>query len=117
MRDRLGLDDRYSFGRGQFMVVYMYGADRVTGGECYRPTVFDAGWKASAIAFLPSAPGPAQPGRTQDLATGSPSEPEVLHAVFPAAEVEACVVLGPLTNDPPETYKSVRLASDTSGTL
>lgn len=114
MRDRLGLDDPARFGRDRFMVIYVYGADRVADGMFFRPTVLDAGWKGSAIAFLPSPGGPARPGRTQDLATGQRAEPEVLHAVFPAAEVEACLVGRRLTRDPSATYKSVRLATGVS---
>ena len=93
------------------MVIYVYEADRVADGAFYRPTVLDAGWKGSAIAFLPSPPGPARPGQTQDLATGLPAEPEVLHAVFPAAQVQEIVIAGPLTQDPSNHYKTVRLAA------
>jgi hypothetical protein len=111
LRNRLGLDDASPYGRGQFMVIYVYEAARVADGTFYRPTVLDAGWKGSAIAFLPSPPGPARPGQTQDLATGLPAEPEVLHAVFPAAQVQEIVIAGPLTGDPSSNYKNVRLAA------
>ncbi|NLF69797.1 MAG: hypothetical protein GX575_12175 [Candidatus Anammoximicrobium sp.] len=111
VRDRLGLDDPVPYGRDQFMVIYVYEVARVADGAFYRPTVLDAGWKGSAIAFLPSPPGPARPGQTQDLATGLPAEPEVLHAVFPAAQVQEIVVAGPLTQDPSNHYKTVRLAA------
>jgi len=111
VRDRLGLDDPGPYGRDQFMVIYVYEAARVADGAFYRPTVLDAGWKGSAIAFLPSPPGPARPGQTQDLATGLPAEPEVLHAVFPASQVEEIVIAGPLTQDPSKHYKTVRLAA------
>ncbi len=114
MRDRLGLDDAGPFGRDGFMVIYVYGAHRVSEGRFYRPTVLDAGWKGAGIAFLPSPPNIAQPdiaqpGRTQNLATGEPAEPEVLHAAIAAAEVEVCLIAGPLTQNPPETYKAIRL--------
>ncbi len=36
-------------------------------------------------------------------------EPEVLHAVFPAAQIQACDVVGPLQEDPPNNYRSIRL--------
>jgi len=111
VRDRLGLDDSVPYGRDQFMVIYVYEAARVADGAFYRPTVLDAGWKGSAIAFLPSPPGPARPGQTQDLATGLPAEPEVLHGVFPAAQVQEIVIAGPLTQDPSNHYKTVRLAA------
>jgi hypothetical protein len=115
-RDRLGLDDAGTYGRDQFMVIYVYEAARVADGIFYRPTVLDAGWKGSAIAFLPSPSGPARPGQTQDLATGLPAEPEVLHAVFPAAQVQEIVIAGPLTKDPSSNYKTVRLAAPAAAT-
>lgn len=37
------------------------------------------------------------------------AEPEVLHAVFPAAQIQAYDVVGPLQEDPPSTYRSIRL--------
>lgn len=111
VRDRLGLDDPVPYGQDQFMVIYVYEAARVADVAFYRPTVLDAGWKGSAIAFLPSPPGPARPGQTQDLATGLPAEPEVLHAVFPASQVEEIVIAGPLTQDPSKHYRTVRLAA------
>lgn len=111
IRDRLGLDDSGSFGQGQFMVIFLYDATRVADGQFYRPTVLDAGWKSSAIAFLPSSASPPQPGRTQHLATGQPAEPEVLHAVFPAAEIEECVIAGPLQRNPADNYKAIRLGT------
>ena len=116
VRNRLGLDDSLRFGRGQFMVVYEYAADRVPGQKFARPTVLDADWSDVSAAFLPSVSGPAQAGRTQDLATGLAAEPEVLHRSFPANEVETCDVLGPLANDPPDDYRTVRLAGMTGGT-
>lgn len=108
VRNRLGLDDP-RFGRDRFMVAYIYAAARVPGDECYRPTVLDAGWSAVSAAFLPSEPGIAKPGRTQDLSTGEAAEPEVVHRTFPAKEVEHVMVLGPLTTDPPDNYKARRL--------
>jgi hypothetical protein len=108
VRDRLGLDDP-RFGQDRFMVLYTYVADRVPDDEFYRPTVFDAGWSDTSAAFLPSRPGTAIPGRTQDLTTGEPAELEVLHRTFPADQVEEFVVLGPLTGNPPDDYKPVRL--------
>ena len=109
MRDRLGLDDAGPFGRDGFMVLYVYRAERVPEDRFFRPTVLDAGWRGASIAFLPSPPGLAQPGRTQNLATGEPAEPEVLHAAIAAAEVEECLIAGPLTQDPPDAYKAIRL--------
>jgi hypothetical protein len=108
VRNRLGLDDP-RFGRDRFMVAYIYAADRVPGDEFYRPTVLDAGWSAVSAAFLSSEPGTAKPGRTQDIGTGEPAEPEVLHRTLLAQEVENVMVLGPLTTDPPDNYKAVRL--------
>jgi hypothetical protein len=110
VRNRLGLDDVGRFGRDGFMVGYVYDAGRAPGGEFFRPTVLDAGWADVSAAFLPSEEGSARPGRTQDLSTGDRAEPEVLHRSFPANEVEACQILGPLADDPPDAYKSVRLA-------
>jgi hypothetical protein len=111
VRDRLGLDDSGPYGQGQFVVVYVYDAARIADGRFYRPTVLDAGWGSSAIAFLPSPVAPPQPGYTQDLATGQPAEPEVLHTVFPAAEISQCIVAGPLQRDPSDRYKAIRLGT------
>jgi hypothetical protein len=111
VRNRLGLDDSGSYGQGQFMVIYVYDADRVTDGRFYRPTVLDAGWKSSAIAFLPSPAVTPQPGHTQDLATGQAAESEVLHAVFPAAEIQECIIAGPLRRNPADNYKAIRLGA------
>ncbi len=111
IRDRLGLDDSGPYGQGQFMVIYVYDVDRVAHGRFYRPTVLDAGWWSSAIAFLPSAAVAPQPGRTQDLGTGKPAETEVLHAVFPAAEISQCIIAGPFRRDPSDRYKAIRLGT------
>jgi hypothetical protein len=111
VRDRLGLDDSGPYGQGQFMVVYVYDAARVADDRFYRPTVLDAGWRSSAIAFLPSPAVRPQPGRTQDLATGEPAESEVLHAVFPATEILQCIIAGPLQRNPSDRYKAIRLGT------
>ena len=51
----------------------------------------------------------AQPGLTQDLTTGQEAEPEVVQRSLPAAQVDECIAMGPLADDPSVTYKKVRL--------
>jgi hypothetical protein len=112
MRNRLGLDDDARFGRGRSMVFESYEASRVPGSQCYRPTVLDAGWSPSSGAFLPHTGGTSVThGWTQDLRTGDQGVPEVIHAPFPASEMEGFEVLGPCVEDPPADYRSKRLGT------
>jgi hypothetical protein len=106
IRDRLGLDDPYRFGEGEPMIILSYSADRIQ-GAAYRPTVVDAGGFVSA-AWLPSSPADAT-GFTQDLRTGQPSCPEIIHKPFEAKKVTALVATEGCATRPATGYRQERL--------
>jgi hypothetical protein len=108
LRDRLGLDDPDRFGEGEPMIVLSYHADKIPDGAAYRPTVVDAGGFAVSAAWLPSSPGGAT-GFTQDLRTGKPSCPEIIHKPFPARQVASLTATEGFATGPATGYRQERL--------
>jgi hypothetical protein len=111
VRDRLGLDDQERFPAGSHLVLLTYEGSKIPDGACCRPTVLDVGWCPVAAAFRPHLSAAPEPGYTQDLKTGEPSEREVIHERFPANQIAAYYAVGPLKTDPPTDYRDKRLAS------
>ena len=108
LRDRLGLDDPDRFGEGEPMILLSYSADTIPGGAAYRPTVVDAGDSPASAAWLPNSPADAT-GFTQDLRTGQPNCPEILHKPFPARQVANLTATEGLVTGPADGYRHPRL--------
>jgi len=108
IRDRLGLDDPDRFGEGEPMIVLSYQADKIPDNAVYRPTVVDAGGFAVSAAWLPSSPADAT-GFTQDLRTGQPSCPEIIHKPFQARQVASLTAMEGFATGPATGYRQERL--------
>jgi hypothetical protein len=90
------------------MIVLSYKADKIPDRAAYRPTVVDAGGFAVSAAWLSSSPADAT-GFTQDLRTGQPSCPEILHKRFPARQVANLLALEGCATGPATGYRQERL--------
>ena len=111
VRDMLGLDDMGRFGRAEHVVFFSYGSGQIPDGAAYRPTVLDAAVSPMAAAWFPSDASTQEMGFTQDLATGQPTCPEIIHRPFPANEISALDASEALSTDPSTNYRTVRLGA------